>query len=334
MAKVTVDQYLASAVRVQSYLGASSISLGGTTRVKLDPIGLITSILAKVTLNITISTSPASLSPIAPYNFVTGIRLTDTTGIDRVSCPGHLLWALNCLRKKTIEYGDTGVMFSSPSLPTSIGTHTITFFLDIPVSYRDDDLKGALRADVSGDIYIAFDWATTLVDNGNSESVYNGSSTSSVTLNSGSVELRQRYLQSSLTLPDVTQLIHYIEGNLRITDGLVANTERLISYPTSRAIVGAGLVFLNNGAMNESDLGTLRFVTGPSEVFRYDNETAYAVQRDMLYGSTLPQNVLILRHDLPVETRLTRQNQIGFTPASAVAGNTFLGVAFEGFALS
>jgi len=332
LTKTTSLSYASSAITVSRNLGTSSFVLGSTTRIKLDPIGLVTNLLLEVVAEINISVTATTASPMAPYNLLTGVRLTDANGKDRINCPGQLLWAINCLRKRTLEYRDAGVMFSTPSIPTAIGNGIIRFYIDVPVAYGPSDLRGALRADVSGDIYLNLDWDNVLLDNGNADRVYNGQSTSVVTLTSGRVTVWQEYLYSSMQLPDDVNTIHYIEGGLRITDGLMTGSERLINYTINRATTGVAFIFVNNGVMSEADVGQVRLISGPSEIWRYNIDTMYAKQRDLLRGASLPPNFFLIYHSLPLQTMMARQNQIGFTPLNVSgAGNTYLGFAFESF---
>lgn len=323
--------YVAGATPGYRNLGSFAIALGSTSRVKLDPVGLITSLFLDVTINVNITAAVAVASKMAPYNFLKNVRLVDDQGVVRVDAPGHHIWALNSVRKNSLEYRDTGVMFSSPSIPTAIGAQTIQFFMDVPVSYSDKDLRGAIRGDVAGDIYLNIDWGNLLVNNGDSDTLYNGGATTGVTLVNGTVNVFQRYLQSDAILPAEIQQVHYIEGGLRISDGIVAASEKLINYIINRRTIAVMMTYVNNGAMNAADVSSIRFLTGPSELLRFSANEMYAVQRDRLRGASLPENFFFFTHDNLVVTRFARANQIGFTPAAAAVGNTYIGVTFESF---
>lgn len=325
-------EFVARAVPGYRNLGSFAIALGGTSRIKLDPVGLITSLFLDINLNVSISVAAAVASKMAPYNILKTVRLIDDQGVVRIDAPGHHIWALNSVRKNSLEYRDTGVMFSSPSVPTAIGAQSIRFFLDIPISYSDKDLRGAIRGDVVGDIYLNIDWGDLLVNAGDSDVMYTGGPATAVTLTNGSVSAFQRYLQSSDTIPQEVQQVHYIEGGLRISDGIVPNTEKLINYPINRSTIAVAMTYVNNGAMNATDVSQVRFLTGPSELLRFSADEMYAIQRDRLRGASLPENFFFLSHDSLITTRFARANQIGFTPAAAtVPGNTYIGVTFESF---
>lgn len=280
----------------------------------------------------TIGVAAAVASKQAPYCFLKNIRLVDDVGTDRISAPGHHIWALNCLRKRTLEYRDIGVMFSSPLVPTAIGPQNITFYMDIPISYTDTDLRGALNGRVAGDIYLNVDFDDLLIENGNSDRLYSGANTSTVVLNSGTLKVYQRYLQSAYPAPEEElATIHYIEGGLKISDGIVANSERLINYPINRRTLAGVLTYVSGGAMNTSDVAQIRMIIGPSDLWRYGPDAIYARQRDRLFGGSLPENFFSTVHELPFQTNQTRQNQLGFTPSAAALGNTYIGVTWESF---
>lgn len=325
------DSFVAGATPGYRNLGGFAIALGGTSRIKLDPVGLITSLFLDVTVNVNITGANAVASRMAPYNLLKNVRLVDDQGVVRINAPGQHIWALNSVRKNSLEYRDTGVMFSSPAIPTAIGAQTVQFFMDVPISYSDSDLRGAIRGDVAGDIYLNIDWGNLLFNFGDSDTLYTGAAGTGVTLINGTVNVFQRYLQSDQILPTEVQQIHYIEGGLRISDGLVANSEKLINYIINRRSIAVMMTYVNNGAMAAADVSQVRFLTGPSELLRFSANEMYAVQRDRLRGASLPENFFFLTHDNLVVTRFARANQIGFTPAAAAVGNTYVGVTFESF---
>lgn len=325
------ERYINGAVAGLRRLGTFDIALGETARVKIDPVGIVTSLLVEVNLNVTIATAAASASEMSPYNFLTNIRLLDERGNVRIDAPGHHIWALNCVRKRTLEYRDVGVFFSSPSVPTAIGTQDIQFFMDIPISYSDTDLRGALNAEVPGDIYLNVRFAETLLTSGDADYLYNGTGASVITFNNGTLKVFQRYYQSSEQPPADINIVHYIEGGLRISDGIVANSERLINYPINRRTSALVMTYVNNGVMNESDVSLLRMTQGPSEMFNLNADEQYAIQRQHLGGAELPVNFFFVYHPLPFATNFARANQLGFTPAAAAVGNTYIGCTFESF---
>lgn len=326
----------------------SGQALGGTARIKLYNVGIVTGLLIRVSGNVTIGAATASVSPQGPFNMINRIRLTDFDGTDRVSCTGPELFALNSMRAREYwgyqnEAGAPTVL-SNPVVPTAMAANqAFSFFLRVPLAYDpDSDLRGALLAQVTnGEVYLTIDWNSLLVSNGNADAPYNGGASTTVVLGSLglNVQVWQEYLVpqaigSAVPLPQLDLLTVYeINGALKSSDNLAANTEKLVNLPNVRQVIGSYLYYVNGGVMNPgTDVGRLRVLANGNNVITEQSADAHLLRvREWLGGDLRAGMYPFMFRRKPIETSLFGNVQIGFTPSAVSAGNTYLGIMHESF---
>jgi len=271
---------LATSPRMRKNLGNfNGGSLGGTTRVKLYNVGIITRLLLKVSAKLDIGTAVPTLSPQAPFNLISRLRLTDFDGTDRVNCTGFELFLINCSRNGgyygynndgapsvTTPTGATSVpasVLSNPIMPSLVaGAKTLQFYLEVPLAFDPEkDLRGAILAQTAlGEMYLNIDWATAFLSNGNADTPYS-SATATVALTAGetiNVQVWQEFLLpqtlgNQVPLPQLDLLTVYeLAGTIKSSDNLAAGTEKLINFPNVRSVIGAYFRYVNNGVMNSA----------------------------------------------------------------------------------
>src|ERR1700749_3867703 len=89
---------LQSAPRNRKEIPAVTSAVGGSSRIKLFNVGVLTRLLLRVTADLTIGGAIAVPSVKAPYNLISRVRLTDYDGTDRVNMSGFQLFVLNSIR--------------------------------------------------------------------------------------------------------------------------------------------------------------------------------------------------------------------------------------------
>lgn len=343
---------LATSPRFRKNLGSFTGALvGGNTRAKLYNVGIITGLLISVTTTVDIGTAIATISPQGPFNLISRLRLTDYDGTDRVNCTGDELFAINCIRAQ--EYwgyanGINGAIAATPVVPTVVAaTQTLQFFLYVPLAFDPErDLRGSVLAQTSvGELYLSIDWNAAYYGNADATKPYNGAATTTVAQSAGTtigVQVWQDYLvpqamqgSNRPVLPEFDLMTVYeINGNIRSTDNLAANTEKLVNFPNVRSVIGMYLKYVNNGVMNAgTDISQLRIIANGNNIL-YD-ETALA----HLFAMRVWMNSMDLRagyypflfRGKPVETSQFGNVQAGITPSSVNAGTTYIGVCTESF---
>lgn len=344
---------LQSAPRMRKNVVTSTSGTGLTSRLKLFNVGVLTKLLLRVTADLTIGTATATASTKAPWNLISRVRLTDYDGTDRVNLSGFQLWALNCIRWSNL-YGFNNqstvtAVFANPSVPTAVGAAQVAFFIEIPVAFDTDndivqlqDLRGAIMCQTAvGEMYLNIDWITSLYANGDVDSLYSGGATTTVVGQSASyitVTMWQDYLlpqaignRGQIPLPGVDLMTVYeLNGNVRSSDNIAVSTEKLISYPNVRSVIGAYFNYVSATALS-SNISAMRLIangnnilmdnTGLSQLF-YQRLT---LETDLLVGMYWR-----LHREHPIETALFGNVQMGITP-SVVGATPYFELAFESF---
>lgn len=348
---------LATAPRMRKNLGTiSAIPLGGSARQKLFNVGIITKLQLFVSASITIGTAVATPSNKAPWNMITRVRLTDYDGTDRINISGFQLFIINCVRNRVpygFNNGSLTAVLSNPVVPTAVATNTISFFIDVPVAFDVDndvpqlqDLRGAILAQTAvGEMYLTIDFNPSLYTNNDVESVYAGGGTTTVAFASGgyNVNTWQEYLlpqaiggKGQVPIPGLDLLTVYeLAGNMRSSDNLAVGTEKLISYPNVRTVIGSYFNYINNGAMAAgTDLSGFRLIANGNNILidHTVNSQLFYQRRYMLEDADVLKGVYWRSHrEKPIETALFGNVQMGITPSTVTAGNTYVEVMFESF---
>lgn len=349
---------LASSPRMRKNIGSFLASTGQTTRIKLFNVGVITKLQIYVAATVTIGTATAVPSAKAPWNLISRIRLTDYDGTDRVNLSGFQLFMLNCVRNRSLfgyQNNTNTAVFTNPSVPTAVGNGTISFFLDIPLAFDVDnpvvqlqDLRGAILAQTAvGEMYLSIDWTTSLYTNNDVESVYAGAGTTTVVGNPAApsnyitVTLWQEYILpqaigqgGQIPLPGIDLMTVYeLNGNLRSSDNLAVNSEKLVNYPNVRSVIGAYFNYVQAGTMTQGKLNTLRLIANGNNILIEQTELSQIFyQREYLYNSgDLIAGAYFRSHrEKPIETALYGQIQMGLTP-NTVGASPYVEVGFESF---
>lgn len=342
---------LASAPRMRKNLGTFTMggALGGTTRVKIFNVGVVTKFILDVEAKIDIATSTATPSVKAPFNLINRVKLADYDGTDRINCSGYQLWVLQSVRNQTpygYNNGSQTAIVTLPSLPTAVATNqSLRFILELPVAFdAEKDLRGALLAQTAvGEAYITIDWNTVFQAASNEDGVYTAGG--AVTLTAGtniSVTVYQEYLlpQSvggTTPLPVLDLMTVYeVTGAIRTADNIASGQDKLIPYPNLRSVIGFYFNFLNNGAMNPAttDINYLKLIANGNNVLREYKamDKLHDQRRWMLQDADLRKGTYFEMHRTkPIETSLYGNVQYVINPANVSGTNTNFETLFESF---
>lgn len=346
---------LASAPRENKNLGTFTAPLGGTTRVKLFNVGIGTKLLLLVSVPITIGTAIAVPSGKAPWNMINRVRVTDYDGTDRINISGFQLFVWNCVRRRTF-YGYNNeaatAVLVNPSVPTAIGAGTLAFYIEVPLAFDVDnpvvmaqDLRGAMMMQTAvGESYLNVDFNASLYTNNDVESVYAGAGTTTVVLtttpNGINLTVWQEFLMPQavgangavpLPLLDLNTVYEFT-GNIRSSDNLAANAQRLFQYPNLRSVIGSYYNFVSGGVLATTVTGLQIIVNANNIILDDTRDTRWFKQRQFLNGTDIAAGVFWYPHrDKPVETWLYGNVQMGFTPNALAGGNQYVEQGYESF---
>lgn len=331
--------WLSQGLRGMRALAPLTTTLGGTVRQKLDPIGLLTGLIIRATCRIDITAAAAIPSVLAPYNLLTKIRLTDDQATDRIVIRGEHAYALQAISERGAAMRQSGLIYSYPLVPTSIGANQlldVSYYIPI-CGDQWRDLRGALYMPKQSQTYVYCDFNASLLLANNAQAVYVGDTTTGIALNTSTqqptVEIWQCFLEGSFPLPQIDlTTVHYLDGAGAITSGLAAGIEQMIDYPTSRYVRRLIMSQLVDGAQAIGNAQTLRSVVRSNyDVIRQSAAEYFVQQRRALQGSDLPPGFWWLEHSPELASAFSREYQAGFTPAVTGATSQSLNLTFESF---
>lgn len=346
---------LATAPRMRKNVQTSNAQIGQTTRIKLFNVGVITKLQLYVTAAITIGTNPATPSTKAPYNLISRLRLTDYDGTDRINLSGFQLFMINCVRMRSLfglhNTPAVTAVFNNPNVPTAVGNGVVSFFMDVPLAFDTDniipqlqDLRGAVLAQTAvGEMYLSIDWINSYYAAGDVDSLYSAGGGTVVANGANNITctLWQEYLlpqavggQGEIPLPGIDLMTVYeLNGNVRSSDNLAPNTEKLISYPNVRSVIGFYANYVQAGTQTQGKINTFRLIANGNNILIDHSEVSQLFyQRDYMLTNldTVPGAYFRSHREKPIETALFGSVQMGITP-NTVGGNPYIELAFESF---
>jgi hypothetical protein len=349
---------LATAPRMRKNVLTTTSGAGLTSRMKLFNVGVLAKLQLYVTASLTIGTATAVPSTKAPWNLINRVRLTDYDGTDRINFSGFQMFMLLCVRNRTYwgfnNSSAVTAVFVNPVVPTAVGNGVLSFFLDVPLAFDYEnpvvqlqDLRGAILAQTAvGEMYCSIDWNPTYVLNGNVDAVYAGAGTTTVVPNgTAGTEITcvmwQEYLlpqaiggQGSIPLPGIDLMTVYeLNGNLRSSDNLAVNTQKLISYPNVRSVVGLYMNYVQATTQTQGKINGFQLIANGNNILIDHTELSQLLyQRAWMNDDedTVPGAYFRLHREKPIETALFGNVQMGVTP-NTVGATPYVEVGFESF---
>jgi hypothetical protein len=311
--------------------------LGGTVRVKLDPVGMLTALIVRATCRVTITGTVQTPGNQSPFSLLTRLRLQDDQGTNRIVMTGDQAYALAALYDRSSGVGQAGVMYQYPALPTAIGVDQL-----IDVTYRLPivgdpwrDLRGGLYMPKQSQTYLFCDFAPQFLTANDDTAVYkttSGAVALSTATQQPTIEVWQEFLDSGEDVPRLDlATVHYLTGAQAITSGLAANGEQLIDYPVQRQVRALMLSQLVNQQMDIVNAGSMRSVIRSNyDSLEMTGTEKFVQQRRYLNGNDLRMGYWFFTHAPEVTSRFSREYQAGFTPA--ITGTTqSLNFLFDSF---
>lgn len=335
---------LATGTPMRKNLGvAGPFSPGQTARVKLDNIGVLTSLDIVVTASIDI-TSAATASKVGVENLVPSISFSDFDNVDRVVISARQLRALNSIRQRRgydDDYADAANGAPIRVLPTAVGNGQIMRFqIRLPLAYDpNSDLRGAVLAQtIRGEQYVTL----KLADGGgifgsDDDAVY---SAGAGTVSNIQVQVFQNYIQPQnigghmpLPLQDLLT-VYELNGTLKSSDGLAVNQAKHIYYPNVRQVLSSLHTYMNGGVLAYgTDVKELVLnANSNTDLKQYNPLDLLSNQRNLLGTDLIPGTYYIDTRRVPIDTQLYGNVQFLFTP-SDVQASAYVESMFESFYL-
>lgn len=155
---------LRDSVLMKQQIASATIANSSATQVNIPTqnVGLITGFLVKVVAQITnpaAGSTQYNLTPNGPANLLQNVIFTDLQNYQRINTSGWHLSVVKSLRQKSpfgsstptdspMGYGSNWTVIKAPATIAVNTTGTLTMYFWIPCAFSDDNLTGAIYANV------------------------------------------------------------------------------------------------------------------------------------------------------------------------------------------
>lgn len=302
-----------------------------------------------------------------------GVQYTDLNNYLRINTSGaHLSLVANAKRRRpyggTSEWNSVGVttatnlsemlnvnpaswgVFQAPATIAASASGTFRAVFELPLAYADDDLRGAVWANVLNavqQITLTFNnQVVTAAPNDNTFAVYSGAAGSAGSITSASVTIYQEYLDQLpkanspgglTTILPALSLSTVYELKSTIQSAITPNQEFYIPYANQRSFISTFVTYNNNGQSTGRLLGTdvaywALLAANASYIWKLDPLTCALKSREHL-TTDLPSGT----YYFPTRRKNIATLQFGNLQltlnASTAAAGAYANVMWEDFAL-
>lgn len=328
-------------------------SLGQSTQIQLDRVGVMTALEIEVTADVVITTNPATANPFGAFNLLSNVKYTDFNSVDRVNSNGAFLYTHNTQRAGWLyDYAvpskaapgmagsgsvDDAEQYNLPVAATGAAA-PVRFNLFVPLAYNPkSDLRGAVLAQtVVGDHYLKLTFANSATGDA-FNAPYTAASQGTPTISNIRVRVWEHYIQPQdlRSLPQIDlSTIYGIEGNYLSTDNFNAGAGKYINYPNNRSILSSSHFFVNNGAGTpNSAFDSFILIANSNTNLREDSPSSLRRANRLSQGGDLPAGFYVMdSRNNPIATTLYGNVQLKANVASGVALTTpYVVSQFEDF---
>lgn len=340
-------------------IATGSFTTGAGTVINIPGrnVGLVKRFLIELNLSITPSAQNQTLGPFGPSSILSNVMLTDLSNQIRINTAGWHLTTISTVKRRKVwgaayttdtplGWGNnyTNVTSAPATLTGGAGASNVYVTFEIPVSYTDHDLRGAIYAAVTN---ATFNLQFTINPNlfaisttaDATQALYKSAGTGAATLNQVNYTIYQNFLdqipqgQNGPLLPYLDLGTAYILNNTPFS-ALVANADNPFPYPNFRDVMSSTLIFNNAGVLNTgSDVAYWALQTANyTNIFKYDARTAILRDRTLV-GDDPPGGMYYFDHrDKPINTLQYGNMALLLNPSAVTSGASVL-FGFESLAL-
>jgi hypothetical protein len=354
------------AVKMKQSIFSGTFNPATTPVLNIVPrnVGLILRFIVEITASFTTTvpgsgTATATLTDFGALNVFNNIQFTDLQNNQRHNTYGFHFGLLSSFKERqafagasTLAAADanfgnnfpivtaTGTIASTAG--SAAGTGTCRTVLEIPIAYSDDDLRGAIYANVVANqmnLALQFNPNPYAASGDDTFAVYAGAAG---TMTSVTVDVYQEYYDqlpmgaTGVVLPvlDISTVYQLTFSNFT---SIAANTDNYYQYTNFRRYLSAIGIYNStgtlNGRMNGSDVGYWARVSANfTNIYKVDPLEQARIARRIL-GVDPPKGVYYFpSRDKPIYTLTYGNTQIDLNPISAGA-NAYLLFLWEFMAL-
>lgn len=315
-------------------------------------VGLIKGFWVEITATLTNSAGgTATLTELGPSNILSQIVFTDLQNNTRIQTSGWHLAAVNTARAQKpflgahtlttypIAYGNNYSEISAPATIAASGTGTVIMRYYVPLAYSQQDLRGAVYANVVNatmNLQLTLNTAAFVAAGDATLGVYSGSAG---TVGNVSVTVYQHYLdqlpvqQNQTVLPFMDLSTIYELKNTAFS-AIQPNQDFPIPYANFRSFLSTFALYDNNGTLNAgTDINYIALQSANyTQIFKMSPVTLASLARLKL-GIDYPTALYYIDHrNKPINTIQYGNMELIINANSAPAGTQIL-VGFEDFAM-
>lgn len=314
-------------------------------------VGLIKRVLLKISATVKQSAAETHTKTVlGPANFFSRIVFTDLNNQTRINTTGwHMTLAASARRQLAIGSAIStdsplgfGNNYSLIECPTPLTTvDTLSMFYELPFSYSDTDMRGAVFAQVVNavmNLQLTINprfFAAAGADA--TESVYQSSTATLGEITSYTIDVYQEYWDQLPQLQDRSYFLPMIDLGTQYNfidtalTGMAVNTPFSVPYQNFRDYLSTVLIYDNGGTLNAgTDIATFALQTAnSSKLFEYDPFVQQLLHGRNKLSDDFPKGVYYFdTRNRPVSTLAAGNTELRFTPTTVNANAKAL-VGFE-----
>lgn len=339
--------------------GTLTGGMGQVVNIPLKNVGLVKKLWLELSAPITPSAQNQTLQPLGVAAFLSNVTFTDLSNQTRINTPSwHLNMVASAKRRRIFGaayttdtpngYGNNyqHIMLASSSLTGGAGASTVYGFFEIPLSYTDFDLRGAIYAGiVNATLNLQFTINPNLLVVSTADatqSMYKSAGANAATLGNITYTLYQNYLDQlpinqqtgQPMLPVLSLGTAYLLNNTSF-GGLVANQENPLPYANFREFLSTTVIYDNNGALNAgTDIDHFALQSANfTNIMRLDPWITTLLARQIL-GDDPPTGVYYFDHrHKPIATIQYGNMALQIQPSNVGAASSNFVVGYESTAI-
>lgn len=293
-------------------------------------------------------------SPFGIMNLISNVTLTDLSNYQRINTNGRHLFALATARRSgafgaaflndsPVQMGSNMAINSAPAQIAGANGAPFRIFLELPLAYHENDLRGAIWANVTGG-----QWRLSLTFNnapivGNATTdLMNAAYVSSTANDIGVVKdvniiVHQDYLDQIPINPKTGQAILPVASlayNYLILNtpqyGIVANTDFPTQYTNFRTFLSTMFEYNNGGVMNPgTDINYIGIQVANQVFLLKADPFAVGLMTRNIVGDDYPAGFYYIDHrKKPIITNQYGNTQL-IVNAKTAAADSFMNVYWE-----
>jgi len=340
----------------QSYNTALTGGPGSVVNIPLRNIGLNKKFTVLVRAQVSSTgTEVNTLQTFGPSAFFSNVTLTDLSNQIRVNTIGPHLHYVATARERNAMFaaytndsptgiGNTYASVKAPATLTNTTPQELAMVYEIPISYSDTDLRGAIYANVlnaTWNLQLTVNPQMFVTNTGNGVgAVYKSASGVPGRLISWTVEVYQHFLENlpvdkggQVIIPYMDTTVMYRLEN-SVSAGIVPNQEQAIAFANFRQFLSTFAVFDNGGVLNPgTDINYFGLQTANTTNLFKRTPQMIAAQTRKRIGDDFPPGVYYFDHrNAPIETSAFGNVQLTYSPSSVAGATSQMLIWYEYFA--